>query len=372
MELVDPPSSNFAGVGPALNKVKNRIFYRIRKFTRRVLPPTSIKVKGIEAGIGIKRVTKVDVLLDKTVKRNAYYDKDILKTNKFDNSFDTCTHPEVALTNIIKEFGDIDVGDWGQMDLKPVPVIEHPDILFRNEINRLNIVVDNLMDEDVDEEGDWIDHPLLGRVRVLARFLPREVNDAEVQAVELEGNQQQVPNVDKTDETLDPQEYGIFGAINNADKYFHNGDTFIIPDRREINNVFKKCGKYKVSDELTHFLKMKHFMKHRDFSFVTQLVTDARTWLSKKNYPDNRTTYHLMCVAVTSAFMIDAEELIFRALVKNDKNIDNTNHVNAFSATGNLGRKAFIPRDHSLLGGMKVSRFGIFDDVTSFKPKILV
>lgn len=371
MELVDPPSSNFAGVGPTLNKVKNRIFYKIRKFTRRTLPSASKMVKSIEAGVGVQDVTKVDVVLDRAVKKSAYYDKDILTKSKYRHDYDSHEHPEVALANVLREFNNIDIGDWGIVDPKPVQIIEHPDIIFRNEVNRMAGILDNLMDDDIEEEGDWIDHPLLGRVRLIARFVPNEAVDIAVQAG---GNEEPLNNqmVEPEQQAEPPQEYGIYGAIKDADKYFNGGDTFIVPDRHSINSVFKRCGKYKVSDELTHFLKMKHFMKHRDFSLVTQLVTDARTWLTKKNYPDNRATYHLMCVAVTSAFMVDAEELIFRALVKNDANLDNTNHVNAFSATGNLGRKAFIPREHSLLGGMKVSKFGIFDDVATFKPKIVV
>jgi len=79
-------------------------------------------------------------------------------------------------------------------------------------------------------------------------------------------------------------------------------------------------------------------MHIRDTHFITTLVSDARAWLLNKGYTmEDSIHYSMLSAAVQQAFIVSAEELEFRATLKNPKILDHIEHHNA-TMSGNLGR----------------------------------
>jgi DUF2075 family protein len=105
-----------------------------------------------------------------------------------------------------------------------------------------------------------------------------------------------------------------------------------------VNRKVKETRWLTYTDKLTYHLKMKHFMKVRDVSLINSLVMDARTWMAKNKMKcESEVDYVFMTRCVMAAYMIDEEELKFRALMKDKTNYDNWSHLNK-TLNGNLGR----------------------------------
>ena len=62
---------------------------------------------------------------------------------------------------------------------------------------------------------------------------------------------------------------------------------------------------------------------------------------------DDPLHYTVIASAVTVAFMISEEELMFREAIKNKTNWDNMRHLNA-TISGDLGKVFRLPGDRSL------------------------
>lgn len=128
-------------------------------------------------------------------------------------------------------------------------------------------------------------------------------------------------------------------------------EIFTVPCRSAINKITKKKKRFLVYSKLLNFLRTKHFLKIRNTSLINQLVIDARVWLMKNGCttesPDD---YELLATAVTIAFTVQPEELKFRAVIKNDNNLDNMTHLNK-TLIGDLGKKFRPPGEHTFIGG---------------------
>jgi len=110
-----------------------------------------------------------------------------------------------------------------------------------------------------------------------------------------------------------------------------------IPRRLVAKLRAKKTTRF-VYSQLLNFLRCKHFMHVRDTHFITTLVSDARAWLLKSGYTmETSLDYAILSTAVQQAFIISAEELEFRASMKNPRVLDHIKHHNA-TMEGNLGR----------------------------------
>lgn len=108
--------------------------------------------------------------------------------------------------------------------------------------------------------------------------------------------------------------------------------------RRLIAKLKARKNNRFVYSQLLNFLRCKHFMHVRDTHFITTLVADARAWLLKNNYTmENAIDYAILATAVQQAFIVSAEELEFRATLKNPKVRDHIDHHNA-TMSGDLGR----------------------------------
>nr|WRQ65255.1 hypothetical protein [Tolivirales sp.] len=110
-----------------------------------------------------------------------------------------------------------------------------------------------------------------------------------------------------------------------------------LPRRLVAKLRSKKTDRF-VYSQLLNFLRCKHFMHVRDTHFITTLVADARAWLLSKGFTmEDSIHYSILSIAVQQAFIVSAEELEFRATLKNPKIIDHIEHHNA-TMSGNLGR----------------------------------
>jgi hypothetical protein len=109
---------------------------------------------------------------------------------------------------------------------------------------------------------------------------------------------------------------------------------FTMPNRKAINAVMKHKKYIKADEELTYWLKSKYFMKGRTHATLSMMVNDARVWMLKqKNGDKDKYTlqsyedYFVMTRAIMSSFIIDDEELAFRALMKNPQQLDAQQHM---------------------------------------------
>jgi hypothetical protein len=117
--------------------------------------------------------------------------------------------------------------------------------------------------------------------------------------------------------------------------------------RRAIAKLRAKKTTRFVYSQLLNFLRCKHFMHVRDTHFITTLVSDARAWLLKNGYTmETSLDYTILTSAVQQAFIVSAEELEFRASIKNPRVVDHIKHHNA-TMEGNLGR-VFMFADNSV------------------------
>lgn len=133
-----------------------------------------------------------------------------------------------------------------------------------------------------------------------------------------------------------------------AEELLKDQTLFATPSRQEINKMVKDSKYRKCYSKLLYFLRIKSFLKFRDANLMQQLALDARTWLQKNEYGlDNQFSYTAMASAVTVAFMVSDEEMIFRAVIKDSNNYDNMKHLNR-TLKGNLGRSGVAERYDSL------------------------
>lgn len=127
-----------------------------------------------------------------------------------------------------------------------------------------------------------------------------------------------------------------------------------LPDRAAINRTVRKRKWIKVYEKLYFYLKCKYFMRTRDPAMINNMVADARIWLTKSSHKcESSEDYLLLTSSVSGAFMVDDNELEFRAMIKNDTNWDNTTHLNK-TLKGDLGAY-FGPlkfKEHTLIGSV--------------------
>lgn len=127
-----------------------------------------------------------------------------------------------------------------------------------------------------------------------------------------------------------------------------NNELFKIPKRKFINKIIKDKKYYKAHSRLVSYLRCKTFLKHRDTSLIQQLVHMANIWMVTEKYLlDDPLHYTVIASAVTVAFMISEEELMFREAIKNKTNWDNMRHLNA-TISGDLGKVFRLPGDRFL------------------------
>lgn len=127
------------------------------------------------------------------------------------------------------------------------------------------------------------------------------------------------------------------GASTTQDDSF--GD-YELPKRKAVNKIVKDRTTLTAHNRLLNFLRVKYFMKRRDITTMNNMVADGRTWLLKNKYTcERKLDYEILTTSVSLAFMVTAEELDFRQLMKNKTNYDNMAHINA-TLDGDLGKTA--------------------------------
>jgi len=130
-----------------------------------------------------------------------------------------------------------------------------------------------------------------------------------------------------------------------------------IPDRAECKKRVSSSKVIRSQKALTQFLKCKYFMRARNLPLINSMVNDARVWMMKDNRKcDTDIDYTIMTSSIMAAYMIQREELEFRALLKRPDNYQNTVRLNNLVNDGNLG---------------KVSVLGQYDYTENLASKIL-
>jgi len=130
-------------------------------------------------------------------------------------------------------------------------------------------------------------------------------------------------------------------------------DTFRTFGRKSINRMVKKAKVVKTYSKLTNFLRCKFFMRLRDHSLINTMVNDARVWMIKQGFTcETDEDFFVLSQSVLVAFLINEQEIKFRAVLKDSKNWDNMAHVNK-TVAGNLGKVSLLRsmKENSLLGG---------------------
>lgn len=130
-------------------------------------------------------------------------------------------------------------------------------------------------------------------------------------------------------------------------------DTFRTFPRKSINKMVQKTRVIKTYSKLTNFLKCKFFMRQRDHSLINTMVNDARIWLLKQGSKcETDEDFFVLSQSVLVAFLVNEQEMKFRAVLKDDKNWDNMAHLNK-TVAGNLGKVSLLrmAKENSLLGG---------------------
>jgi hypothetical protein len=130
-------------------------------------------------------------------------------------------------------------------------------------------------------------------------------------------------------------------------------DTFRTFGRKSINRMVKKTRVVKTYSKLTNFLRCKFFMRLRDHALINTMVNDARVWMIKQGFTcETDEDFFVLSQSVLVAFLINEQEVKFRAILKDSKNWDNMAHVNK-TVSGNLGKVSLLRsmKENSLLGG---------------------
>jgi hypothetical protein len=169
-------------------------------------------------------------------------------------------------------------------------------------------------------------------------------------------------------EFVDTRETQTNPSENNAATIEEEPTTpFKFPNRKKINDFVKNKPFIKAVESLTYFLKIKYFFSKRDILLVNNMIRDARQYLTNhKHSLDNESDYYQMTQAVMAAFIVDDQELKFRAIIKNRDNYDSWQHVNDTIA-GNLGKTSFLkPLDGKILQREwnPLKRFGLVQNTT--------
>lgn len=124
----------------------------------------------------------------------------------------------------------------------------------------------------------------------------------------------------------------------------------LIPDKKKVNSIVKNRKSIHCYERLFNFLRTKFFMRIRDNTLIGVMVHEARTWMLKDHRKlDTEEDFNILSYSVMAAFMINKNELEFRALLKDKNNWVNTIHLNK-TLNGDLGKSATIPSENSLIG----------------------
>lgn len=129
-------------------------------------------------------------------------------------------------------------------------------------------------------------------------------------------------------------------------------DIFRFFTRKSINKVQKKKKSIKTYSRLVNFLRCKFFMRMRDHNLINTMVNDARVWMIKNDFKcESDEDFFVMTQSIIVAFMVNEQEMTFRALLKNKDNWENTAHLNKTLA-GNLGKISPMnkPMENSFIG----------------------
>lgn len=132
--------------------------------------------------------------------------------------------------------------------------------------------------------------------------------------------------------------------VSTDDEKFEPKQIETVPRRLLAKMAANKKSRH-VYSRLLNYLRCKHFMHIRDHHFITTLVADARSWLLKEHMDmEKPLTFAVLSSAVTQAFMVNQEELDFRARMKNPIHLDHIEHLNN-TMSGELGRVSLFKGD---------------------------
>lgn len=93
----------------------------------------------------------------------------------------------------------------------------------------------------------------------------------------------------------------------------------------------------KFSEKLTYYLRIKYFMRPRDYHLLNQMINDARNYLIKASHTvDNESDYLVMACSVSAAFLVTEEEIACREQIKHIDGLDNMRKINELGK-GSLG-----------------------------------
>lgn len=112
---------------------------------------------------------------------------------------------------------------------------------------------------------------------------------------------------------------------------------YVGPKFKIISRFAHKAKWVKYYERLTRFLNIKYHMSIRNYTTYRYMLQDARTWMMKNGFTcDTEYDYHLITNSVNAAFIIQAEELETREIIKDTRNLDAMEKINKF-AGGELG-----------------------------------
>lgn len=139
-------------------------------------------------------------------------------------------------------------------------------------------------------------------------------------------------------------QHNVTREVSTDEDNFEEKQLETMPRRLVAKLTATKKSRF-VYSRLLNYLRCKHFMHIRDHHFITTLVADARSWLLKEHMDmEKPITFAVLAGAVTQAFMVNQEELDFRARMKNPIHLDHIEHLNN-TMSGELGRVSIFKTD---------------------------
>jgi hypothetical protein len=92
----------------------------------------------------------------------------------------------------------------------------------------------------------------------------------------------------------------------------HEDELVEFVRRSAVNKVIKKKKHFLAHSRLLNFLRCKFFLKYRDAHLMNSMAWEARNWMLKNDFLcDNAVDYSIMALAVTGAFLVTREEMVF-------------------------------------------------------------
>jgi hypothetical protein len=130
---------------------------------------------------------------------------------------------------------------------------------------------------------------------------------------------------------------------HKTDEYTSSDELTAITSRKI--RKFIRNSKYVTSySKLTWYLRSKYFMMTRDRSLINKMSNDARIWMLKTGHTcETEADFVVMTSSIMAAFLVNTQEMDFRALMKNKVNYDNMVHHNA-AVQGDLGKTSWFKK----------------------------